>query len=151
MKKLNKKGFTLIELLAVIVILGILMLVAIPAVTKYINSSKMKAFQNNAVSLIDAVRNDAALKDFSNCYASIDAIDLEKGSKENLTGYVFVDSTEEGADKYKITIKDTKNGYVYTDATESHINGNDPATTGDITALETTTSYCSGYAPKTTE
>ena len=32
MKKLNKKGFTLIELLAVITIMGILMLVAIPAV-----------------------------------------------------------------------------------------------------------------------
>ena len=36
MKKLinNKKGFTLIELLAVIVILAILVMVAIPAVTK---------------------------------------------------------------------------------------------------------------------
>ena len=38
MKK--KNGFTLIELLAVIIILGILMIIAVPAVTKYINDSR---------------------------------------------------------------------------------------------------------------
>lgn len=36
MKK--KNGFTLIELLAVIIILGILMIIAIPSITKYISS-----------------------------------------------------------------------------------------------------------------
>ena len=38
---MNKKGFTLIELLAVIIILGILMIITIPSVTKYINDSNM--------------------------------------------------------------------------------------------------------------
>lgn len=32
----EKKGFTLIELLAVIVILGVIMMIAIPSVTGYI-------------------------------------------------------------------------------------------------------------------
>ncbi len=60
MKKLinNKKGFTLIELLAVIVILAILVMVAIPAVTKYLNTSRNSAFVDNAKSAVSAVRND---------------------------------------------------------------------------------------------
>lgn len=56
MKNINKKGFTLIELLAVIVILGILMMMAIPAVTKYIENSRKDTFYQTAKSYIEAVR-----------------------------------------------------------------------------------------------
>ena len=52
----NKKGFTLIELLAVIVIMGILMIVAIPMVIKYIDNSKKKTFINIAGSYITATK-----------------------------------------------------------------------------------------------
>ena len=55
----NKKGFTLIELLAVIVILGILLAVAVPAVTKYINSSKKSTFITNIKQYVDSARNEA--------------------------------------------------------------------------------------------
>ena len=41
---MKKKGFTLIELLAVIIILGILMLIAIPSVTSYINNSRKNSY-----------------------------------------------------------------------------------------------------------
>lgn len=60
----NKKGFTLIELLAVIVILAILVMVAIPAVTKYLNSARQGTFADNAMSAISAVRNDVIMKGF---------------------------------------------------------------------------------------
>ena len=42
--KLNRNGFTLVELLAVIVILAVLALVAMPNVTRLMNDSRKNAF-----------------------------------------------------------------------------------------------------------
>ncbi len=53
---MKKKGFTLIELLAVIVILGVIMVIAVPAVTRYINQSRQDSFISTAKSYVDAVQ-----------------------------------------------------------------------------------------------
>lgn len=62
MKKKDKKGFTLIELLAVILILGIIALIAIPTVTKIIEQSKKGAFETTVSNLIQAVSDAYALE-----------------------------------------------------------------------------------------
>lgn len=55
MKYKNQKAFTLIELLAVIVILGVIMVIAIPSVTQYITNSRKDAYVDTAKALIRAV------------------------------------------------------------------------------------------------
>ena len=55
--KREKNGFTLIELLAVIIILGILMIIAIPSVTSYINNSRKSAYVDSAREIIAGARN----------------------------------------------------------------------------------------------
>ena len=57
----NKKGFTLIELLAVIVILGVLLAIAIPAVAKYINSAKKSTYVDNVQSYVKAARQEVLI------------------------------------------------------------------------------------------
>ena len=53
-KKKNKKpvAFTLIELLAVIIILGLIMLIAIPSVTRHINDTKKKTYVDTAKQVV---------------------------------------------------------------------------------------------------
>ena len=59
MKKINRKGFTLIELLAVIVILGIILMIAVPSISGVIANSRRDSFVRTADLYIEGARNMA--------------------------------------------------------------------------------------------
>lgn len=54
MKK-NQNGFTLIELLAVIIILGVLLLIAVPSISKYIENSRKNTYVTAVKTMVNSV------------------------------------------------------------------------------------------------
>jgi type IV pilus assembly protein PilA len=124
---MNKRGFTLIELLAVIVILGILLAVAIPAVSQYITRSRKDSLVSEAKLYIESVRDDitaemypAPIGQNEATIITLDKIKLEKKSdnKSPFGGkylynksYVVVVNVGEGNEpeyKYYIALQDSK-------------------------------------------
>lgn len=93
MKKLNAKGFTLIELLAVITIMGILMMVAIPTVSRTIENSRKDTFIDTMKSYVNGAKNMWAADNLS-CYARSESKDYLSSAVPNGTYYINVDTNE---------------------------------------------------------
>jgi len=136
---MKKKGFTLIELLAVIVILGVLLMIAIPKVSQYINRSKKDAFVDDGKSYIEAVRKEitseaypAPINPNDVTIITIDKIKMEKSQRKSPFGgkylynksYVAVVNEGTGSYpeyKYYYAAQDTK-GYAIPLTREDELN-----------------------------
>ena len=53
---MNKKGFTLVELLGVLVVLSVILMIAFPLITTYINKSKQKAYDTQMGLIITGLK-----------------------------------------------------------------------------------------------
>ena len=109
----NQKGFTLIEALAVIIILGVIMLIAIPAVSKYIFRSDRAVYASNISAYVETIRGKYEMKEYGPflkdneiMIVPIRHIILEKG--DNKTPYGEYDF-----DRSFVLIVPERNGYAY--------------------------------------
>ena len=82
MNNMNKKGFTLVELLAVIVILAVLALVAMPNVTRLMNDSRKNAF-------ITEVENFVTYAQTSYTNSQINGTITNSADESLITGQTF--------------------------------------------------------------
>ncbi len=141
----NRKGFTLIELLAVITIMGILMLVAIPAVSRTIENSRRDAYVDVVKTYINTVRN-AVLADELECKLSDadGATPTSVGATPNGT-YYFKLSTFDGDTETQQT-KDIMESGGLSSWSNANVKGyikwiKQARTEGETGDLKTTTSY----------
>lgn len=105
-RKKRKKGFTIIELLAAIIILGILLIIAIPAVSKYLASSRSDSYVTTAKNIMSAARNlvnEGKISFYDtdvSYYIPAKSIKSENSSSspygEFESAYVIVNYTEDG-------------------------------------------------------
>ena len=110
----NEKGFTLIEALAVIIILGIIMIIAIPSVAKYISRSDKAVYASDISAYVETIRGKYEMKEYGAFLKSdeimvipIKHIILEKGDNQN-TPYGEYDF-----DRSYVLIVPERNGYAF--------------------------------------
>ena len=108
---MKRRGFTLIELLAVIIILGILMLIAIPSVTSYINNSRKETYVDTIKEVLRGATvlvnsGDLEINDpDATYYIPVSAISLENGESKSPYGkfepaYIAVTYNDDDYDYY---------------------------------------------------
>lgn len=105
----NKKGFTLVELLAVIIILGVLLMIAVPAVQNVIKKTKNNATQKQAELFIDAAKKMAIIDEATSDMVIYKLSDLDSDVDKNRFTGMVVALKENGSYKYYIYLNDSVN------------------------------------------
>lgn len=110
MKK--KNGFTLIEVLTVIIIIGIIMMVAVPAVSEYILRSDDASYASDVKAFIEDIKSAYQMKEYGELVKSdevmivpIENVEFEKGNSEESPYGKYIKS------KSYIIIIPENNGY----------------------------------------
>lgn len=118
-KKMNNKGFTLIELLAVIIVLAIIMVFAVPAILDTSNKAQEKSFQLYAQRVMQKAMEKVETErmsntEFSNTSAiSYDQSDLGLGTNSGYGVCVAYTRETDNAAGYTLKLSITNGTYCY--------------------------------------
>ena len=110
---MNKKAFTLIEVMAVIIIIGLLLLIGIPTVTKNVLSSRKSVYKQHEKTLETSAKsymNECMSNNGKDCYLP----DAGKVSKMSLKDFVSMGLIRDGLENPEKSPKycDEENSYV---------------------------------------
>lgn len=92
---MNKNGFTLIELLAIICVLGLIAMIAVPSVNNIIKSTNESAFKNDLTTIEKAVKiylSETEDVDMENFRIPIEHLKLSIKNKSDYSGIIFLDN-----------------------------------------------------------
>lgn len=99
---MKNRGFTLIEILAVIVILGVIILVAVPQIINFIEKSRQRTIISSAIEYVGEIENKIFIDEEEEYYGNYNVEDFKKITKSTgnypSSGYVNIQEGE------KITI-----------------------------------------------
>jgi type IV pilus assembly protein PilA len=133
----NEKGLTLVELLAVIVILGIIAAIAVPAIGNIIDNSRVKAIKADAQNVLAAANLyfiDNTDDDGKVTVSELKTANVleDQGSLTDTTEVTFVDG---GANTINGSGKSSKTEVVFNNATSEQItkSGNSKSVPADGT------------------
>ena len=133
---MKKKGFTLVELLAVIIILSLVLVIAVPSVNKYIKQSKEKAYDAQISTIIEAAQAYASANSGLLPRKEEFVVKITLGQLKS-SGLIKEEVKNPNDDKYfddALTIEIKKKGETYTyDIVESTITTRDGEKSPKIT------------------
>lgn len=146
--KTNRKGFTLIELLAVIVVLALILILAVPSILNSMNNAKKKTFQmygerlvNNAIQQYESMKmiGEAPTKTYVPTGQTVGnpcltIADLGLQNQGSFQGFVEVlPSDAVGGTRYRVYLTD--NTYAFNGTLSSEVVGTANAISSDQTVV----------------
>lgn len=130
-KRINGRGFTLIELLAVIIVLAIIMIFAIPAVLNTSNSAQQKSFQLYAERILSKATEYVETQKMLNgtIVSKITDTQLQLNSSGYKYCVVYNNTTDtSNSNTYTLTLYITNGNYCYSGVTSDNVS--EPTKTG---------------------
>ena len=108
----NSRGFSLVEILAIIVIIGILAGLGIPAVLNYIKTSRDKAFFTNVKGIVEAVNKSDLTTGATYCIYK--DVELESLKAQNIEEINIISTVDENGNKIYSVLAKGNNVFINT-------------------------------------